>query len=393
MHLITRYILRQLSLALVLSTSALMVLLWLINSLRFFDAFINEGLPVGVFLKLTVLLMPDFLTVFLPLALCAVILFVYHRMMMDRELVVLQAAGVSRWRLAAPALLLAAAASVLGYYLTLYALPRLEQAFNTLRFEIRHEISRLALTEGALTEVTDRITIYVRDRTERGDLEGLIIHDRSNPATDVTITAQRGMVDQDGGRPAVRMVNGVRQERNRETGQVSFLFFDSHAIAMGEDNARSMVRFPESRERPTRELFTLQVGEQIIPGFPEGFNESNIRRMRMEGNERLAKPLANVGFALVALGALLSGEFNRRGRNRRVIIAIAAVLLAQASMLGAANLARTDNAFLPLLYVGPLGTAALGLWWMIRHPRPGRADSTSWSVADDPDSAPGSAAS
>jgi lipopolysaccharide export system permease protein len=371
MRLMTRYLLRQLIVALVLGTSALVVLLWLINSLRFFDAFINKGLPVSTFLKLTVLLMPGFLTVFLPLALCAVILFVYHRMILDRELVVLQAAGVGRWSLAMPALALAMALCALGYYLTLDAVPRLERSFNLLNFQIRHEITRIALTEGTLTEVNDTLTVYVRARAENGDLKGLIIQDRSDPTSDITITAERGMMTEEDGQPSVLMVNGVRQERDRETGEVTFLFFDSHAIALGEKRTSTMVRVPERRERGIVDLFTLTTRDRMAPNFPHNFTESMIRSMRMEAHQRLARPLANVAFALAALGALLSGEFNRHGRNRRIVVAVVAVVLAQASMLGAANLAKADLEYVPLLYAGPLGTAALGVWWLARHPRPG----------------------
>jgi len=373
MRLATRYILRQLIVSLVLGTSALMVLLWLIHSLRFFDAFINKGLSVAAFLKLTILLMPGFLTFFLPIALFGVILFVYNRMTLDRELMVLQSAGMSRWRIGAPALILAGVLSVFGFYLTMVAVPRLERDFNELRFEIRHEITKLALTEGAFTEVDANRTIYVRNSTEQGDLEGIIIHDTSDPKADVTITAQRGALIYDQDRPKVVMINGVRQERNLETGRVSFLFFDSHSIPMASSDAANVIRVPETRERPFWQLLTLQVGDPMAPGAPERFSESVVRGARMEAHQRLAKPLANIAFALVGLGALLSGEFNRQGRNIRVIVAVGVVVLAQATVLGSANLARTNLLYLPLLYAGPLGSMALGLWWMLRHPRPGRA--------------------
>ncbi|WP_184013279.1 LptF/LptG family permease [Roseospira marina] len=373
MRLTTRYILRQLVIALVLGTTALMVLLWLIHSLRFFDAFINKGLSVGTFLKLTVLLMPGFLTFFLPIALFGVILFVYNRMTADRELMVLQSSGLSRWRVGSPALLLAGVLTAVGFYLTLDAVPRLESAFNALHFEIRHEITKLALTEGAFTEVSDTLTIYVRDSTERGDLEGLIIHDSRDPDAEVTITARRGALVYDHDQPRVMMVNGVRQERDRETGRVSFLFFDSHAMPIAASDAESVVRVPETRERSTWDLLTLQEGERMASNAPYLFTERNVRRARMEAHLRLAKPLSNLAFALVGLGALLSGEFNRSGRNTRVAVAVVVVVLAQAAVLGAGNLARTDLLYLPLLYVGPLGSMALGLWWMLRYPRPGGA--------------------
>ncbi|WP_170294724.1 LPS export ABC transporter permease LptF [Roseospira navarrensis] len=376
MRLTTRYILRQLVTSLVLGTAALVTLLWLINSLRFFDAFINKGLAVGTFLKLTMLLMPGFLTFFLPIALFAVILFVYNRMTHDRELVVMQSAGLSRWRIGRPALVLGVLLSGFGYYLTLDAVPRLEAAFNDLWFEIRQEMTRIALDEGAFTEVDEHLTIYVREGTPQGDLNGIIIHDRADPGVDVTITARRGALVYEDGRARVVMVKGVRQERDKATGRVSFLFFDSQSVPIGTENAQTMIRVPENRERPIGQLFTLQTGDSMSPHTPDRFSDSMVRSARMEANQRLSKPIANIAFALLALGALLAGQFNRQGRNARVGIAVIAVVLCQASLLGAANLAKSDSTYLPLLYVGPLGTLALGLWWMLRYPRPGRAEIT-----------------
>lgn len=372
MRLVTRYILGQLVIALVLGTAGLMTLLWLIHSLRFFDAFINKGLSVWVFLELTLLLMPGFLTFFLPIALFGVILFVYHKLTLDREVMVLQSSGLGRWQLAHPALLLSAILCVVTVMLTLWIVPRLERAFNELQYRIRSEVSRLALNEGAFTEVTDTITIYVRETTERGDLEGLIIHDRSDPDTDIVITATRGALLYENNEARVMMVGGVRQERDRTTGMVDFLFFDSHSVGVAGAKEDPLARMPKSRERSTLDLFTLTTQDNVLPGVPMTFSEASIRRMRMEGHQRLAKPLANIGFALLALGALLSGDFNRHGRNRRIIVAVAVVVTAQASVLGAGELARTDLIYLPLLYAGAVGTTALGLVWMLQYPRPAR---------------------
>ncbi len=372
MRLITRYILGQLVIALMLGTAGLMTLLWLIHSLRFFDAFINKGLSLGVFLELTLLLMPGFLTFFLPIALFGVILFVYHKLTLDREVMVLQSSGLGRWQLARPALLLAAMVCAITVMLTLWIVPSLERAFNELQYRIRSEVSRLALTEGAFTEVTDTITIYVRETSDRGDLEGLIIHDRSDPDTDIVITASRGALLYENDEARVLMVGGVRQERDRATGMVDFLFFDSHSVSVAGTKEDPLARVPKSRERPTLDLFTLTTQDLVLPGLSMTFSDASIRRMRMEGHQRLAKPLANIGFALLALGALLSGDFNRHGRNRRIIVAVAVVVAAQASVLGAGELARADLMYLPLLYVGAAGTTAMGLVWLLRYPRPAR---------------------
>src|SRR5687768_3863302 len=111
---ITWYIFRQLIIGTSLVSVALAFLIWLTQSLQFLQFIVNKGLALGAWLKLTVLLLPWFLSVILPAALFFVVLFVYSKLSLDRELVVAQAAGLSRMRLAAPALLCAAAAMAMG---------------------------------------------------------------------------------------------------------------------------------------------------------------------------------------------------------------------------------------------------------------------------------------
>jgi lipopolysaccharide export system permease protein len=368
MSTINRYILKQLVIALVFSTTALMGMLWLLNSLKFFDDFFEKSLSFGVFIKMTALLMPGFLTIFLPIALFGVVLFVYNRLSLDRELMVLQSAGLSGLQIGWPALLLSLAGMVFCFYLTLFAVPKLERDFNQLNFEIRHEIGRSSLEEGAFTEMSDGLTVYVRAFAPNGDLQDLLIHDDTNAEVEVTITARRGALTEDGGATRIVMVNGVRQERDRQTGRVSFLYFDSQSIPLDDREASEAIRVPKSRERPLRELFTLEVGDQMAPGRPEIFNAGAVRRMRMEGHQRLSKPLAAVSFVLLALGTLMTGNFDRQNRQGRVIAAAALVVLAQGGDIGIASLARSDSVFMPFLYASPLVTGGLGLWWLLRRP-------------------------
>src|SRR5579883_436278 len=112
---ITRYIFRQLALGTLMVGLVLAAMVWLTQSLQFLQFIINKGLAIGDWLKLTLLLMPSFIAVVLPAALFFVVLFVYNKLIVDRELVVVQAAGVSRLGLATPALLMAAIAVAVGY--------------------------------------------------------------------------------------------------------------------------------------------------------------------------------------------------------------------------------------------------------------------------------------
>ncbi|HEX3984559.1 MAG TPA: LptF/LptG family permease, partial [Acidisoma sp.] len=99
-----RYILRQIVVALVAVTVALVALIWLTQSLRFVELIVNRGLSPFVFLRLTVLLVPSFVAVILPITMFVVVQFIYQRLAGDRELTVMRAAGLSPFALAKPTL-------------------------------------------------------------------------------------------------------------------------------------------------------------------------------------------------------------------------------------------------------------------------------------------------
>ena len=74
---IDRYVLSQLTLALVLVTTGLVALIWLTQSLRFIQIIVNRGLSPVVFVKLTFLLVPSFVATILPITCFIVVLFVF----------------------------------------------------------------------------------------------------------------------------------------------------------------------------------------------------------------------------------------------------------------------------------------------------------------------------
>lgn len=353
---ITRYIFRQLAIGTLLVSVALAFIVWLTQSLQFLQFVINKGLAIGAWLKLTMLLLPWFISVILPAALFLVIVFVYNKLTMDRELVVAQAAGISRLGLARPALLSAAAAACVGYLLTLVIVPQAFQSFRDLQWSIRNDVSHILLREGAFNRVAKDLTVYVRGRGENGDLLGVLVHDTRQPDASLTIMAERGAVGQSerGGAARVLLFNGSRQSLSPGTGDLSVLYFDSHTLDFGALESASDDRYANNRERTTWELLTAEPGPTTT--------ERVAKRMRAEGHQRLVEPLNALGFACTALAFLLTGAFNKRGQTVRIVAAIGAVVVLQAGGIGAANLAGGAPLFTPLMYAVALLPVAVGLY-------------------------------
>lgn len=98
------YIAKQIFVGFLLVTFSLLSILWLTQSLRFVELITNKGLPLSLFIEMTSLLMPRLYIILSPIALFVAVLFVYNRMLSDRELVVMKSAGISPWQNAKPAL-------------------------------------------------------------------------------------------------------------------------------------------------------------------------------------------------------------------------------------------------------------------------------------------------
>jgi len=141
MKIYLRYLIWQLILPALIATLAFSGAVWLSQSLRFVDLIVNKGLPLTTFLYLTALLFPSLLLVIMPFALFCGVLFAYHRLTIESELVVMQAVGLSNRQLAAPGLVLGLLVAGIGYVNSLYAMPAAFRNFKDLQYQVSKDFS------------------------------------------------------------------------------------------------------------------------------------------------------------------------------------------------------------------------------------------------------------
>jgi lipopolysaccharide export system permease protein len=344
-----RYILRQLVFAMTVVAGSLTCVAWLTQSLRFVEMIINRGMSGPLFVYFTLLLLPTFFAFILPVALFAAIMFVYHRLTSDSELIVLRAAGVSNAALARPVVYLATVTMLLVYCLTLYAIPTSFRAFKELQFHIRNSYTAFVLHEGVFNVLMKGITVYVRSRSSTGELMGIIVNDDRLQERSITMMAERGAIVAGEKGPRVILGNGNRQEIRFDDGSVSLLYFDNYTFEIASLGESAEDRWREPRERYLDELFFPSDKENEVWRY---------HQLRMEGHYRLASPLLAVTFALVGLAFILGGQFNRRGNAVRIVLAVVVVTATEAALLGAKSLGEKVPAAWFLVYLTALAPAA-----------------------------------
>ena len=360
---IDRYVFRQLAVALVAVTGGLTALIWLTQSLRFVEMVVNRGLSMRVFIELTGLLIPSFVAVILPITTYVVIQFIYQRLLGDRELTVMRAAGLSHFALARPALGLVAVSLFTGYLLNLWLVPISYTAFREYQFEIRNRIAAFLLQEGVFTKISEQLTVYVRSRERDGTLHGILVDD-GRQENHATILAESGrLIVSDTAPPRVVLLHGSRQEIDRQTGRLNVLTFSENTVELLQAGSAEVSRFRDPEEQGLAEL--LNPNPQIV-------SANLIGKFKVEAHKRLAGPLTTVSFALVGLVSVLLGTFRRHGGLIRPTIAVLTVVGLLALQLAVSNLAARNIALVPLIWI-EAALPALVAAWVLFGPRFGQS--------------------
>ncbi len=348
MKIYLKYLVLQLVLPALLATVAFSGAVWLSQSLRFVDLIVNKGLPLTKFLYLTVLLFPSLLLVVMPFALFCAVLFAYHRLAIESELVVMKSIGLSNFQLAMPALVMGVVFTAIGYANSLYLMPTAFRDFKDLQFEIRRDFSHLLLQPGIFNAPMPNLTVYVRDVDREGKLTGILVHDERVADRPITMMAEHGVLLQGDMGPLFFLENGNRQELDMAGGKqpsLSVLHFNSYTLDMAAATAPT----GERRRRP-KELFL----NELFSPEGEGLTEQERQRLIVEGHKRVTWPLNAFVFAVVGMTVMLTWRHNRRGPWRRMWIAISTVLIVQALSIASSSLAVRQPVLIPLLYILPL---------------------------------------
>ena len=357
-----RYIFRHLLFVLGMTLLGLTAVLWLMQTLRLVDFIVNQGIPVGLFLKLSFLLLPSMIMMVMPVAVSITIVFLYHRLRSDSELVVLQSSGLSKRQLATPGLYIALLASLVAYLISTVILPLSTKEFRDMQFFLRNNYVSVLLQDGVFSTPVSGLTVYVRERIDDETFRGVMVHDNRDPKAPVTMMAQKADLEATAEGPQFLLYNGNRQELRN--GALSFLQFDRYVLDIGV-----YTRGIEARKKDTEEQ---SIGELLGSQASDYSTAEAYKRALADGHQRLIWPALPVSLALAVLGLMLSGEFNRRHQWRRNAMAALLVVGVIVMMVGMRGLMMRYTWAIGLGYlvmVAPLILGVVTLWPKRLNPR------------------------
>lgn len=313
------------------------------QSLRFTDLIINKGLSILTFLYLTLLLLPSLLGIILPVALFCAVIFTYQKFIAGSELIVFEATGISKLGLVKPALKLGFYLTLIGYLISMYLLPLSYRQFKELQYDIHNSYASVLVEAGVFNSPADNITIHI-SQENKGKLNGILVHDNRDKEKPVTLIAEEGEIIQTETGPYIKLINGTRQQA--KDNDINSLHFDEYTFNIGD-----YVGFSEERKR-TRKRKEKYFFELLEEKSGKSFAEAN---------NRIVWPLYSLALPLLASASLLYGDFSRREKWHKILIAGGICVLFVAFGFGLNFLTSEYKPLVVLMYLNVLAVIGGGL--------------------------------
>ncbi|MFI3241138.1 MAG: LPS export ABC transporter permease LptF [Alphaproteobacteria bacterium] len=342
MKKLDKYIFKQIFISFLLTVMSLMAIIWLTQSLRFLDFITDKGIGVVTFIEITSLLMPRIFGVISPIAVFACVLFVYNKMLSDRELVVIKAAGIAPCSLVKPAVYFGIILMICNFFVYNYGIGWAEKKFNELQWQIKNNISGIVLKSGEFNFLQNGLTIFVSKQNKDGSVEGVLINDETKPLLKKTIFAEFGRIVYNNQKPKIILVNGTSQEFNLKKQDLKTTEFDRYSIDIGSSQKVGK-RQGSVRTHSFAELWNA----------PDDKNLSSQEQAQRyaEATKRILSSLFNVLFAFMGCIGLIVGGFNRRGQGKILAVSSVAMIFVQAFDLMIFSKASDNIKYVPLMYL------------------------------------------
>lgn len=362
MNTISAYVFRQALGPLLAILGALAAIAILTQGLNQLDIIVTNRRAGLAFAWVTLLALPQLLSLILPMAVFIAVVYAINRMHNDSEIAVLFGAGVSRGRIARPIVQLAVLAALAHLLVNVVVQPWSFKERRETFYELRTDLASSLVQEGSFTFPNQDLTLYARERGGGGELRDLLIND-ARPDNDITYTARAGVIVTIEGEPAIVMRDGQIQ-RQVEDGSVDVLDFDRYVLQLGVSSFDDGDFFYlKASDRTLNELF--------FPDLTAHYDQRNVNRFLAEAHGRLSAPLLNIALAMIALAGVLGGQFSRRGYGRRIGIAAAIALVVRLSALATQTVATDEPNLNALQYAVPI-LVILGAWAAMRGRAPRR---------------------
>ncbi|HXT61960.1 MAG TPA: LptF/LptG family permease [Pyrinomonadaceae bacterium] len=357
-RLIERYIIRTILPYALVALALLTGILFVQQSGRYLETIFRTTVPAMFFYSIAPALLPAVLSFTLPMALLCGTIVGLGRMGSDSELVAMRAAGVSKWQVVVPVLLVGLLTTFASWQLNLNEAPRAQQQLRSIA--ARAALYKLDSPVEPQTFTADipGYVIYVREGDKsRGQWGGVFIQSHEDDGSTQLITARTGRIDSSEEKSELVLQDAVRTSIPAPT------------AAKQDYTVERLTQFRLLFKTGRKDLIA---GMRTAAVKSDEMNFSELRRFINESSgpeqreaqivfyKRLAFSVSPIIFAF--FGAGLAMRLRRGSRGFGAFVSVAVMLVYYLLMIGGEQMAR-GGTLPPLLgaWLATIVTTAVGV--------------------------------
>ena len=325
------------------------------------EKLIAKGVSWTIILRVLMTLVPQALSVTIPMALLYGVLFGLGRLSADREFVALQACGVSVFRVFRPIAILALVACAATAYETIVALPDANQTFREITYNI--------IASGAESDIKPRVfftnfpnrVLYVRDIQPVIGWRDVFLADATQPEHTTVFVAKTGrlVIDREKKTVELALENGTQHTTSRDQpDEYDGNAFESTVLNMNADTIFPRTQIVKGDNEKTIAELRQTVADNAAHNLPSHSQLYTIQ-------QKFSLPVACLVLALigVALGASNSkdGKLASFALGSGVVFVYYVLLYSSRAVALAGRLPAGAAPWLANLVLGAAGVA-LVVW-------------------------------
>jgi lipopolysaccharide export system permease protein len=263
-----------------------------------------------------------------------------------------------------PFLLLACLVSAFVVVSNVYLAPQSMRVLRDYAIKVRTDLIAQVLQPGKFSSPESGLTVHIAERTESGDLQGLMIHDERDPSQIMTYLAEEGQImKRDDDKALLIMRNGHIQRQDGNSKSVQIVVFDSYIFDLSQFGPKEGPRDFKPRERFLSEL--------LNPDPEDVYYQRQAGKFRSELHDRLSNPLYPILFVLIVGVHLAYPRTTRDSRIQSLFGAFAAAAGLRILGLAGVNMATKGPVGLLIVWGVPvigMLIAATMIHYQIRPP-------------------------
>lgn len=374
--IVSRYLFRQAAGAVLLILLSLTGVVWIALALRQLNLVTSQGQDAWLFIKMTLLALPNLMALIAPIALLVATIHVLNRLNGDSELIVLTAGGGTIWNIARPLLLVAVLVSVGVSLVNHYAMPWSLRLLRDYVIQVRTDLITQVIQPGRFTSAEPNLTFHIRDRGLDGELQGLVMHDARDKKQVSTFLAERGWIIKQDGDAFLLMENGhilrkavpepgAAPKAGKPGGQgatpgappeeepVRIIEFKRYAVDLARFEQKEQGPELKPRERYYEELVRPEPNDLLAKQQPG--------LLRAELHERFTSALYPFAFVLLAVAFIGQAQTTRQNRAQAIVTAFLIAAGCRLGGLAGNNIVTLRASAVWIVYAIPIGAILFGL--------------------------------